>query len=546
MRMNTSPTGADHGAPFAPHDGGSDPLNYISPEGVRWTTRNYGEALPGVPTPLTWSIWGSGLNFALMDILVRTGCLTQEEVDAVEASGLRTQALFYGQLAGNVDFLSQAFSRMPGINPVDFERYMFGIEPGPHTPEPDLSRAEIIAVKAEEARRNQRRRLDEVALQSETWWRHAVTAEWSPSAATTELADARQLFAEVMAIHGLYTPLAQEAYAAVAALAIAAGHPGAEAGLFAGIGQLEEARVVEDLWRVANNQMDLDDFLSHHGYHGPNEAELASASWREDSSPVVQSVAALRDEPKSARPSVQAQSRRLEASTHLDVMCGALNSADAQRFRDAVTSAAEVMACRERGKAAFLKVLDGARRLARVVGDEFARLNLIEADDVFFLTVDELLAGQVSREIVAERRAKRLEYQAIKIPGNWTGNPEPIPAEAPEKTHTGAALTGLPASGGIAEGIARVIHDPSAVDTPLGPDEILVARTTDPGWVSLFMRAGAIVVDIGTAMSHAAIIARELGIPCVVNTGEGTARLADGARLKVDGGTGVVLVLQRT
>jgi pyruvate,water dikinase len=79
-------------------------------------------------------------------------------------------------------------------------------------------------------------------------------------------------------------------------------------------------------------------------------------------------------------------------------------------------------------------------------------------------------------------------------------------------------------------------------DDDLQPGEILVCRTTDPSWVSLFLAASAVVIDIGGQLSHGAIVARELGIPCVVNTRDGTRRIRTGDALRVDGTTGQVTI----
>jgi pyruvate,water dikinase len=87
----------------------------------------------------------------------------------------------------------------------------------------------------------------------------------------------------------------------------------------------------------------------------------------------------------------------------------------------------------------------------------------------------------------------------------------------------------------------RVITDPGEVDT-LNPGDVLVCRTTDPSWGPLFFIASALVIDIGGAMSHGAIIARELGLPCVIGTETGTTTLTDGQLILVDGDTGVVRV----
>jgi pyruvate,water dikinase len=107
----------------------------------------------------------------------------------------------------------------------------------------------------------------------------------------------------------------------------------------------------------------------------------------------------------------------------------------------------------------------------------------------------------------------------------------------------GDALAGMPGCPGVIEGIARVVldsHDPTALE----PGDILVAPITDPSWTPLFVPAGGVVVDVGAMLSHAIIVSRELGIPCVVSATDATRRIPDGARIRVDGNTGVVTVLE--
>ncbi len=89
----------------------------------------------------------------------------------------------------------------------------------------------------------------------------------------------------------------------------------------------------------------------------------------------------------------------------------------------------------------------------------------------------------------------------------------------------------------------RVVHDPAVVE--IEPGEILVASTTDPSWASIMFVSSALVVDIGSVLSHAAVVARELGLPCVVNTGNGTRVLRDGDLVRVDGSAGTVQLIKR-
>jgi pyruvate,water dikinase len=104
-------------------------------------------------------------------------------------------------------------------------------------------------------------------------------------------------------------------------------------------------------------------------------------------------------------------------------------------------------------------------------------------------------------------------------------------------------VKGLPVSGGVAEGPARVLLDPLADD--FEPGEILVCETTDPSYASYFLLAAGCAIDIGSALSHGAIAAREVGIPCVINTRDGTKRIRTGDIVRVDGSAGSVEILVR-
>ena len=108
---------------------------------------------------------------------------------------------------------------------------------------------------------------------------------------------------------------------------------------------------------------------------------------------------------------------------------------------------------------------------------------------------------------------------------------------------TGDRLEGLGASAGVHEGIARVVLDPSDPDLEFEAGDILVAPATDPSWAPLFLVAGAVVIDTGSNISHAAVVAREMGIPAAVAVRDASLRIRNGQRLRVDGRTGTVEVL---
>jgi pyruvate,water dikinase len=119
--------------------------------------------------------------------------------------------------------------------------------------------------------------------------------------------------------------------------------------------------------------------------------------------------------------------------------------------------------------------------------------------------------------------------------------PVPQPAHATDQAAT--SLRGIGASPGVVEGPVRVVHDPEDADVHDG--EILVSATTDPSWAALMFISAGLIVDIGGTLSHAAVVARELGIPCVVNTKTGTRALRTGDVCRVNGSSGLVEILQR-
>jgi pyruvate,water dikinase len=107
----------------------------------------------------------------------------------------------------------------------------------------------------------------------------------------------------------------------------------------------------------------------------------------------------------------------------------------------------------------------------------------------------------------------------------------------------GNELKGFAASSGVVEGIARIVKSADEISR-LREGDILVCQVTNPTWAPVFQKIRAAVSDIGGSMSHAAIVAREYGLPAVVGTGNATSRIQDGQRIRVDGGRGIVTILQ--
>ncbi len=180
------------------------------------------------------------------------------------------------------------------------------------------------------------------------------------------------------------------------------------------------------------------------------------------------------------------------------------------------------------------------------VGEELLHAGrLSQTEDIFFLTlpeVHEALAGtDMHTRVSARRDAYEKELSRRHVPLILLSDGTEPAARSQGAVESGA-LRGVPASPGIVTGNARVILDPR--DASLSPGEILVAPTTDPGWTPLFLTAGGLVMEMGGAMAHGAIVAREYGIPAVVGVPGATERISTGMRLTVDGGAGTVIIEQ--
>ena len=172
--------------------------------------------------------------------------------------------------------------------------------------------------------------------------------------------------------------------------------------------------------------------------------------------------------------------------------------------------------------------------------------------DIFYLRLKEALRlqqGNLGWADVEERIRERrmLHVRLSKISPPKTINVElktPTPGDSLPDVSGSDVFAGQPASPGSYEGTARVIMDPS-IDVELRPGEVLVAPYTDPAWTPLFLTAGAAVVEIGSYLSHAGTVAREFGMPCVVDLPGCIHFIHTGCRVRVDGDRGVVALVEQ-
>jgi phosphohistidine swiveling domain-containing protein len=518
---------------------------------VAWSTINAGEAIPGVVTPLTWSFFGDPTERAMKRMFCDIGVLRPAQVVASERPEDRLWDLFYGRAAANLNTFRWIGDRMPGTSGDAIEEQIFGqVRPGVVS-EHVVGRYPVVAVKMPVAVARVAPRLRAACAPVGPWWRSAVAPGGiaSVDAARAALREASSRFESVMRPHTLIAMLSQALYEQLRRAAVAAGRPGLELSLITGYGAMAETEVVSDLWDVSRERLTLDEFVARHGYHGPDEGELSARVWRLRREPLLALLRSYREMGDERDPRAIERERAVERRRAERELFGSLPGPRREAARAVAKLAARFIPLRGTGKAAFLQCVDVARAAATVIGEALADAGVLEQPaDAFMLTVHELLAPAPpgdACELAAARRAIHDEYRGLDIPDLFMGAPQPFPIERDAALGDESGLvTGAAVSPGVVEGVARVVLD-ADVDEPIEVGEILVCRTTDPSWASTMMLASALVIDIGGPISHGAIVARELGIPCVIGTRNGTAVIRTGDTLVVDGGRGEVQIRTR-
>ncbi len=292
-------------------------------------------------------------------------------------------------------------------------------------------------------------------------------------------------------------------------------------------------------------QRELTVFLAEHGHRTAAEIDLGMPRWSDDPTQVLGSLANYRRLTVEAdHPDVRfARSAEAAEKAVAEVVARVRRRSRVRALvtRFALRRTRELAGMRETHKDYLVRLLAHAREQLAVIGTELAGRGLLAAaSDVFFLELREVgaaLNGADQHAVVARRRDEYdRELRRRHIPRILLSDgtePESLAAPPPD-----GALVGTPASAGTVTGVARVVLDPA--DAHLEPGEILVAPSTDPGWTPLFLTAGGLVMEMGGANSHGAVVAREYGIPAVVGVPDATTRLRTGQTVTVDGASGAV------
>lgn len=527
----------------------ANPLHWEATDpDVLWSPGNVSEAIPGVSSALNWSFIDDAVERATRTAFHSLGVLSSRELGLGCRAEERFMVCFYGRTVANIDALRRIGDRLPGTSGDAVEAQLFGVvRPGVES-RPDYSRIPFVALRmprtvARLARANTQQR----AAVVHAWRKATLAPPTNLAAAKSLLREARGHYTGSFELGVLASMLSQGLYDRIVLLAAGTGRAGLEHRLVTGYSDLVETRLVTDLWALAHGDIDRASFLLRHGYHGPNEGQMDSTVWREDERPLdalINRYAELSDEANPAHAQDRQVTAREAAEAELLKASGRLRAGSVRRV---LSFARTLIPQREVGKANYTRCLDIARLAARAIGRVLAAEGLLDQpDDVFGLTYDELVADRLpddARGLAAERQALRDDYETTDLLDKWTGPPRRIPAaindDGDDRTD---AVTGEAVGGGCVTGRVRVVLEP--FDDDFAPGEILVCRSTDPGWASLFHLAGGIAVDMGGQMSHGAIVARELGLPCVTCTGDGTRRLRTGDLVCLDGDAGRIELLR--
>lgn len=322
-----------------------------------------------------------------------------------------------------------------------------------------------------------------------------------------------------------------------------------------GSGSLASMGPLTGIGKMIKGQMSREEYLRQYGHRGPYELELSVPHPAENPEGLDKQIE------EYTRSAVDVDKMLAKQTHHFQQVLDRFAQkypGRKNRLGKQLEKAAQAARIREEARSEFTR----AFRLNRVFARKAAELTGI-GEEIFFLYIHEVLAllrgDKGALAWIAVRQENYGKYKTLPpFPPVIRGRFDPFtwakienrrmdfysaaaPVTADDDTEF---LTGFAGSAGTVEGIVRILETPEDGER-FRTGEILVTHTTNIGWTPLFPRASAIVTDVGAPLSHAAIVARELGIPAVVGCGNATMRLKTGDKVLVNGGQGLVHILEQ-
>ncbi len=521
-----------------------------------FTRANANDQWPRPITPLTQDLIGLPQERGI-------GVAFAEELGVATAGGPWTwNAVFYGWYTFAVEPAAAMADNLPGYSRAGVYGDYFGVAEDPTAPKPDAGagasplKLAKIGLNFTRALRTYPKRSVRFRVEAHARLRADLVRDWSAVSDADLGARLRAHPDEMVAArvpHVLASVISAPIFKRANEMATGfAGNeaPGLLTAAMTGLGGIHMQEATAALGEVALGTKSREAFLDEFGFRGFNEFELAAGPWREDPPTLDRLIAATGSAPRADTTAIREQARAV------------LRERAGRRwllFRHLLGMAETHMRWRENGKVPLAMQTHSVRLVVREVARRLVeRGRLADAGNVFFLRSAELLDELDGRHVtdLAARIERRRHTHALaadlplpEMIEAGKGGVAVISAERwrslgvlppPESSSTHDRLVGAPGSPGRITGRARIVRDPAAVELEDG--DVIVAYGTDSAWTALFFQAAAVVVDVGGPMSHSAIAAREIGIPCVVNVKSGTTGIREGQRITVDGDTGEVLL----
>lgn len=536
-----------------------------------YTRANVGEVFPDPVAPATRSLllWESELGWR--DAYARMGAF---DVDEFPPDRFCILGVAGGYCYLNASVMRLFGERAPGLTWRTIDEQFFGAQPGipdyvaqPGDERPDLTaRLEqtfgwvftVHDVDALDRLTEHRRRTTELRAARPDFTTMSDREVWDHAHALYPMH--RELFEE----HLFVTTLASVPLGVIQGVATAVGRPDLIMPLIAGVGQVDSAEPSYAMWRLSRLdpasdafRSGFEAFLVEFGSRGPKEWETRSPTWETHPAIALAAIDRMREAPDSADPSGNQRERAAARAKAAEILLAIVEDDPEShlQLQAAIAASGAWLPARERTKTNNIRLVQEIRVPMRELGRRFVERGVFdEVEDFGFVLFDEMetLFGPdpgTLTDRIRERRAIHHELSDREPAFVFDGEPSD-PATWPRRSDVrvdplvgGESIQGFPGCPGVAEGRARVILD-SSDPTALGPGDVLVAPSTDPSWTPLFVPAAGVVVDVGAALSHAIIVSRELGIPCVVSATDATRRIRDGALVRVDGNTGTVTLLE--
>lgn len=529
-----------------------------------YTWCNIGEMMPGAVTPLTYSITGRGIDIGMQRAYRRMGARVPP------GEGVRYVGMFFGHLFINLTTLAELSADVAGSTKAQMCIAICGRDVK-EVAEPARAPALRRAMNGARyfgsllAAAKHRKDLDRLVAQLDVPTTGTAASLYAGIDARLErMWKAYELHLLSSASSGALSPILLGILAKGEEPTQA--HHAEVAKMLAGAEDVESADIAEGVERIIDQLLDhpeaasrfayatpdaalawlrsgeaaeagreLQRYFGRHGHRAVRELELRQKEWAADPIPLILSLqSGMRARAQGCRTGRHQAHENRGADTH-------------PWLRSLLPLAHAAVRSREHTKSRLVAVTTAFKHAYKALGVQLDKEGVLPDEDaVFFLThgeLGELLAGQteLARRAVARRRV--LGYQMdFRFPQIFESRPEPLKPSTDELRD--GTLTGKPVSRGKVTGRARVVEtlDEAAA---LQAGEILIAPITDVGWTPYFSLIGGLATDVGSAVSHGAVVAREYGLPAVVNLGAATSRFRTGDEVTLDGDRGTLALSRR-